>query len=204
MIPFNIYLVVSSHWPTDQDVSSHDLAWGIVSTQTCFPSVDPPSYDNGTELHPSQCSNGASSSKREQVSPPSLADFYVMRKDIQNQFGQSIGSNNRKTIGFDATLLVVWRLRLGCGMPMFVLQSSLIKDRFFIFFRHSTLWSVTQLKKFPEAGEHTGAIDPKTLQKYIWPFIEAIVKLVPYVVSVMHDCFHFYLVLFLLKIFRFY
>ncbi len=49
---------------------------------------------------------------------------------------------------------------------------------------------------------HTGAIDPKTLHKYTWPFIEAMANLEPYVVSVMHYCFDFYLITFLLKIFQ--
>ena len=71
------------------------------------------------------------------------------------------------------------------------------------------LWALYFMKCYPTeetacaaAGGHTGAIDPKTLRKYIWPFIEAIANLEPYVVSVMHYCFDFYLVIFLLKIFQ--
>ena len=43
---------------------------------------------------------------------------------------------------------------------------------------------------------------PQDTSKYIWPFIEAITNLEPYVVSVMHYCFDFSLVLSLLKIFQ--
>ena len=84
--------------------------------------MDPPSFDNNTEMRPSQRGNSASSSssKRARESPPSPADFYVIGKDIQNRFGQ-IKSE------FDPTLVVVWRLQLRCGMPLFVLQSYLIR-----------------------------------------------------------------------------
>ena len=71
------------------------------------------------------------------------------------------------------------------------------------------LWALYFMKCYPTeetacvaAGGHAGAIDPKTLRKYIWPFIEAITNLEPYVVSVMNYCFDFYLVIFLLKIFQ--
>ena len=51
------------------------------------------------------------------------------------------------------------------------------------------LWALYFMKSYPTeetawtaTGGHTGAIDPKTHQKYIWPFIEAIANLEPNVV----------------------
>ena len=124
---------------TDRDISSHDLACGLVSTQNSFQSMDPTSYNNGTGMHLSQHGNGASSSKRARESPPSLTNFYVIAKEIQIILANQLAPINRRTVGFDRTLVVVRRLQLRCGMPLFVLQSSLMKDRFFIFFGHSTL-----------------------------------------------------------------
>ena len=129
---------------TDWDISSHGLACGLVSTQNSFQSMDPTSYNNGTGMHLLQHGNGASSSKRARESPQSPANFYSIAKDIQTNL---LAPLNWKTVGFDPTLVVAWRLQLRCGMPLFILQSPLMKDIFFIFSGHSTLWSVTQLKK---------------------------------------------------------
>ena len=52
------------------------------------------------------------------------------------------------------------------------------------------LWTLHFLKAYPKqgtvcstAGGSCGAIDPKTLRKYMWPFIHAIAALEPAVVS---------------------
>ena len=147
--------------------------------------MDPPSYDSGTELHPSQHSDGASSSKRAQESPPSPANFYVIRKDIQNWFGQSIGSNKSEDHRF--------RSNFGCSVEVAVeVWNALVHDAILPDQGQSLhlLWALYFMKRYPTketactaTGGHTGAIDPKTHQKYIWPFLEAIANLEPYVVS---------------------
>ena len=67
------------------------------------------------------------------------------------------------------------------------------------------LWALIFMKCYPTedtaraaTGGRTEAIDPKTNQKYIWPFIKAIAKLEPYVVSDIL-LFSFNSVLFLLS-----
>ena len=100
-------LIASTDWSTSF------LAWPRLGTTTSFPSMDPPSFDNSTELRPPQQSIGASSSsKRARESPPSPADFYLIGKDIQNRFGQSIGSNKSEDRRF--------RSYFGCGVEVAV------------------------------------------------------------------------------------
>ena len=164
---------MSSHRPTDQDVSSHDLAWGLVSTRTFFLSMDPPSYNNGTELHPSQHSDGASSSKRAGESPPSPANFNVIGKYFQNQFGKSIGSNKSEDFRFWAYF--------GCGAEVAVkvwdalVHFAILPDQGQILHLLVVLyfmkWYPTEETAWAAAGGHTWAINPKTHQIYIWPFI---------------------------------
>ena len=150
--------------------------------------MDPPSFDTSTELHPPQQSIGvSSSSKRARESPPSPADFYLIGKDIQNRFGQSIGSNKSEDRRF--------RSYFGCGVEVAVevwnalVNFAILPDEGQIL---HLLWALYFMKCYPTeetacaaAGGHTGAIDPKTHRKYIWPFIEAIANLEPYVVSVV-------------------
>lgn len=94
-------------------------------------------------------------------------------------------------------------MQLPCGVLSFSLSSSLVKDRFFFFFGHSSSWSITQLKTAcAAAGGHTGEINPKIYWKYIWSCNRAITNLVPYVVSHESIIFHFYADPFLLKIFQ--
>ena len=58
------------------------------------------------------------------------------------------------------------------------------------------LWSLYFMRAYPKqsvtcavVGGLVGAIDPKTLQKIIWPFIEAIAELTSDVVSLLYMLF---------------
>jgi hypothetical protein len=58
------------------------------------------------------------------------------------------------------------------------------------------LWTLHFFKAYPRqatvcsmVGGSTGAFDPKTLRKYMWPFICAVADLEPAVVSIKKVCF---------------
>ncbi len=62
------------------------------------------------------------------------------------------------------------------------------------------LWTLHFLKAYPNqatvcstVGGSTGAIDPTTFRKYMWPFIHAISDLEPVVVSMKYFCFIIFL-----------
>ena len=62
------------------------------------------------------------------------------------------------------------------------------------------LWTLHFLKAYPKqatvcstVGGSTGAIDPKTFRKYMWPFIHAVSDLEPVVVSMKYFCFIIFL-----------
>jgi hypothetical protein len=62
------------------------------------------------------------------------------------------------------------------------------------------LWTLHFLKAYPKqaticstVGGSTGAIDPKTFRKYMWPFIHAVSDLEPVAVSMKYFCFTIFL-----------
>lgn len=166
----------------------------------------PPSQENDAPptVHYSQSRRGAEA-KRARESPPSSGDFYHIAKDIQNRHKKPMGSETTEDRRF--------RAFFGCSAAVAVsVWGSLVQ---FDLLPHQgqivhLLWALFFLKCYPTeapacaaTGGHNGSIDPKTLRKFIWPFIEAIANLEPFVVCgqniivyhILHfclNCFRFY------------
>ena len=115
---------------------------------------------------------------------PTAVDFLLKGKDIQNKAGRPIRSAGTEERHF--------REFFGTG-PFVVSQLwNLLAQNDFIppggELRH-LLWTLHFLKAYPKqaavcstVGGSAGAIDPKTLRKYMWPFIRAVTDLEPAVV----------------------
>ena len=113
-------------------------------------------------------------------------DFLLEGKDIQNKVGQPIGSAGTEDCHF--------REFFGTG-PFVVATLWILMAEYDVIppegeIKH-LLWTLHFLKAYPRqaavcstVGGSTGAIDPKTLQKYMWPFICAVADLEPAVVSI--------------------
>ncbi len=88
------------------------------------------------------------------------------------------------------TSVIFWgRARLllqNCGFWWRITTSSLQKERSSIFCGDSPLFKAypRQATVCSTVGGSTGAIDPTTLRKYMWPFIRAIADLEPALVSI--------------------
>ncbi len=113
-------------------------------------------------------------------------DFLLEGKHIQNKAGWPIGSAGTEDCHF----------REFFGMGPFVVAKLWI-----LMAEHDVippeeeikhlLWTLHFLKAYPRqaavcsmVGGSTGVIDPKTLRKYMWPFICAMADLEPSVVSI--------------------
>jgi len=127
-----------------------------------------------------------SQTKRKRMSEPAARDFLLGGKDTQNKAGRPIGSagtEDRHFRGFfGASPFVVAKLWLLMAHLDLIPTEGNIKH---------LLWTLHFLKVYPRqanvcstVGGSTGAIDPKTLRKYMWPFIRAITDLEPALVSI--------------------
>ena len=125
----------------------------------------------------------ASSNKRIRETEPLPEDFILIGKDIQNKRGQS-----------GAPLTEVRAFREFFGTTAVVLwQWDMIPEQGRI---NHLMWALLFMRAYPKegvtcmtVGGSGGAIDPKTLRKYVWPFIHAIAKLEPVVVSFLFMLF---------------
>ena len=130
-----------------------------------------------------------SDTKRKRMSNPVARDFLLIGKDIQNKAGRPIGSMGTEDRNF--------REFFGTGPFVVAKLWTLMTDHDFIppdgEITH-LMWTLHFLKAYPRQGAvcstvggSSGAIDPKTFRKYIWPFIRAMADLEPAVVSI--NCF---------------
>ena len=125
--------------------------------------------------------------KRMRESEPTPEDFILWGKEIQNKSGRSIGSDAMEDrafcefFGMTATVVSkIWGMLSQRGtVPIEGTAKHL-------------LWSLYFMRAYPKqsvtcavVGGSAGAIDPKTLRKFIWPFIEAIAELTSEVVSLL-------------------
>lgn len=132
------------------------------------------------------------STKRAREAEPTIEDFYFLGREIANRSGHRVGS--------EATEDERFRSHFGCGAHIALIlyqrlkASDLIPEVSPTPVKH-LLWALFFKKCYPKeklacgtVGGSNGAIDPKTLRKYIWPFIKAISDLEPEVVSLLFDC----------------
>ena len=118
-------------------------------------------------------------------------DFLLGGKDIQNKAGRAIGSTGTEECHF--------REFFGTG-------ASVISKLWIMMVDHAVippegeikhlLWTLHFLKAYPRqsavcstVGGSTGAIDPKTFRKLMWPFILSVANLETAVVSLKLFCF---------------
>ena len=126
----------------------------------------------------------ASSNKRIREMEPLPEDFILIGKDIQNKSGQSGAPLTevrafREFFGTTAVVVVkLWS---------FLLQGGMIPEQGRT---NHLMWALFFMRAYPKAGVTCamvggsgGAIGPKTLWTYIWPFTHAIAELEPVVVS---------------------
>jgi hypothetical protein len=132
----------------------------------------------------------ASSNKRIRETEPLPEDFILIGKDIQNKRGQS-----------GAPLTEVRAFHEFFGMSAVVVAKlwSFLSQRDMIPEQGRTnhlMLALFFMRAYPKEGVTCttvsglgGAIDPKNLRKYIWPFIHAIAELEPVVVSFLFILF---------------
>ena len=123
--------------------------------------------------------------KRKRMTDPTAVDFLLVGKDIQNKAGRPIGSAGTEDRHF--------REFFGAGPFVVAILWNMMAYQDFIpplgEIKH-LLWTLHFLKAYPRqatvcstVGGSSGAIDPKTFRKYMWPFIHAVADLQPAVVS---------------------
>ena len=126
----------------------------------------------------------ASGNKRIRETEPLPEDFILTGKNIQNKSGRS---------GAPLTEVRAFREFFGTTAVVVAKLWSLLLQRDMIPEQGRTnhlMWALFFMRAYPKegvtcatVGGSGGAIDPKTLRKYIWPFIHAIAELEPVVVS---------------------
>ena len=132
------------------------------------------------------------SNKRRRGTEPSPEDFLLIGKDIQNKSGRGIGSSltEERTFRefFGTTKVVVAKLWDLLSQWQMIPEDGTTNH---------IMWALFFMRAYPKeavtcstVGGSGGAIDPKTLPKYIWPFIHAIAGLQSEVVSFC-ACFAF-------------
>jgi len=120
-----------------------------------------------------------SNTKRTRMSTPVASDFILVGKDIQNKAGRPIGSMGTEDRNF--------REIFGAGPFVVAKLWTLMTDQDLIppdgKIEH-LMWTLHFLKAYPRQGAvcytvggSSGAIDPKTFRKYMWPFIHAMANL---------------------------
>jgi len=142
-------------------------------------------YITNTNLYLHTIMGDNRDSKRKRESHPTAEDFMLIGKEVQNKSGRKIGAimtEDRAFRDFFGTNVVVtmvlWKM---------LNETGLLPDEGRII---HLLWTMYFFKVYPKqgqgcsaAGGSSGAIDPKTFRKYIWPFIYAISDLESLVVS---------------------
>ena len=129
--------------------------------------------------------------KRMRETKPTPEAFILWGKEIQNKSGRSIGSDAMEDRAlhefFGTTATVVSKIWGNLSQQGTVPIEGTAKH---------LLWSLYFMRAYPKQGVTcavvgglAGAIDPKTLRKFIWPFIEAIAELTSDVVSLLCTLF---------------
>ncbi len=124
--------------------------------------------------------------KQKRMTKPMARDFLLVGKDIQNKTDRPIGLAGTEDCHlhefFGTGLFVIAKLWILLADHNFIPPEGEIKH---------LLWTLHFLKAYPRqaavcsmVGGSTGAIDPKTFQKYMWPLICAMANLEPAVVSI--------------------
>ena len=120
-------------------------------------------------------------SKRMREEVPTPDDFIIVGKDIQNKSGRSVAPREfREFFGTNAVVACqLWKLLLEKGL---LPANATIAHQ---------MWTLHFLRAYPKqgplcatAGGSSGALDPKTLREYMWPFVRGIAGLESEVVSV--------------------
>jgi hypothetical protein len=130
--------------------------------------------------------------KQKRVMEPTPEEFILWGKEIHNKSRCSIGSDTMEDRAFHeffgTTANVVSKI---WGH---LLQQDLVPIEGSA--KH-LLWSLYFMRAYPKeritytvVGGLVGAIEPNTLQHYIWPFIEVMAELAPDVVSLLCMFFH--------------
>jgi hypothetical protein len=125
------------------------------------------------------------------MTKPTARDFLLGGKDIQNKAGRAIGSAGTEERHFreyfGMGLSVISKLWIMMADHTVIPPEGEIKHLF---------WTLYFLKAYPwqsavcsMVGGSTGAIDPKTFWKYMWPFIHSIADLGTVVTSLQSFCF---------------
>ena len=156
--------------------------------------MDPPAGNSYVNMPMQQQSQHGASTKRARESLPTPADFYTISKEIQNRHGESSGSESSEDRRFCSFF--------GCSGEVAVRLWTMLVQCLLLPHKGQILhllWALFFMKCYPTeepecaaAGGQRGAVDPKTLRKYIWPFIVAIADLESRVVSKVyfHSCYH--------------
>jgi len=129
--------------------------------------------------------------KQKRMTKPTARDFLLGGKDIQNKAERSIGSAGTEERHFCELF--------GMGPPVVSKLWIMMANQDVLppegEIKH-LLWTLHFLKAYPRqsavcstVGGSTGAIDPKTFWKYMWPFIRSIANLETVVVSLQSFCF---------------
>lgn len=167
--------------------------------QPALPSsiMDPPDIHYEAVIAASQhaiADSGSTRNKRARVAEPTLADLYFMAKDIQNRSRHKVGAELSEDGRF--------RAFFGCGAAIALVcwnrlvYYELLPQEIDASILHF-LWALFFMMVYPgdkaastTAGGSEGAIDPKTLRKYVWPMIRAIARLESQVVSFVCTSMH--------------
>jgi hypothetical protein len=125
------------------------------------------------------------SNKRRRGTESSPEDFLLIGKDIQNKSGRGIGSSltEERTFReyFGTTKVIVAKLWDLLSQWQMIPEDGTTNH---------IMWALFFMRAYPKeavtcstVGGSGGAIDPKTLRKYIWPFIRVTAGLQSEVVS---------------------
>jgi hypothetical protein len=131
------------------------------------------------------------SNKQKRMTKPMARDSLLGGKDIQNKAGRAIGSAKTEEHHFREFFgtgpSVVSKLWIMMADHAVITSEGEIKH---------LLWTLHFLKAYPRqsavcsmVGGSTGAIDPKTFWKYMWPFVCSVADLETVVVSLQSFCF---------------
>ena len=155
--------------------------------------TDPPdAYDEAVAAAVQHADAQNSGTKRARTVPPSLADIYVIGRDLQHRSSHIVGSDFSENDQF--------RAFFGCGANI-ALHLWLLMNKHYLTPQEAQLahllWALffVHIACAATSGS-SGAIDPKTLCKYVWPMIKAIASLGPHVVCIF--CLDTFICLFLL------
>ncbi len=132
------------------------------------------------------------SKKQKRMTEPTARDFLLGGKDIQNKAGRAIGEAGTEERHF--------REFFGTGPSVVSKLWIMMTDHAVIppegEIKH-LLWTCHFLKAYPRqsavcstVGGSTGAIDPNTFLKFMWPFIPSIANLETAVVSLQYSVFY--------------